>query len=353
MPRRSTRTASPGDDRGLHGASHLPRVSIDHYNLVVRDPDGDGFLGDRASRAAFGDLLDGARRRHRTARDPFGKTPAAELGKKAIDRVLLGGDPDAAHLVHLTVEEYARQLAYVMQVFLAQPQWRGVERILLGGGFPDHETGALAIRRATRLLDLAGAGVKLHTLDRDADEAGLLGWATLLPPALHRHGAFLAVDIGGTNLRCGIVEHRLDKADDGSKARVVESLKWRHADDDPGRGDAVARLAAMLNGLAAQARTLDIDLAPFVGVACPGRIERDGAIVQGAQNLPGDWERPFHLPEALAPKLDPVGGSVPRTVLHNDAVVQGLSEQRRMRKARRWAVLTIGTGLGNASYTNH
>ena len=37
--------------------------------------------------------------------------------------------------------------------------------------------------------------------------------------------------------------------------------------------------------------------------------------------------------------------------MHNDAVVQGLSELRHMRKANRWAVLTIGTGLGNATYT--
>ena len=41
-----------------------------------------------------------------------------------------------------------------------------------------------------------------------------------------------------------------------------------------------------------------------------------------------------------------------RVLLHNDAVVQGLGERRRMRKFERWGVLTIGTGLGNACYTN-
>ena len=39
-------------------------------------------------------------------------------------------------------------------------------------------------------------------------------------------------------------------------------------------------------------------------------------------------------------------------LLHDDAVVQGLSERPRMRNAKRWGVLTIGTGLGNASYSN-
>jgi predicted NBD/HSP70 family sugar kinase len=39
-------------------------------------------------------------------------------------------------------------------------------------------------------------------------------------------------------------------------------------------------------------------------------------------------------------------------VLHNDAVVQGLSEASFQRDVARWAVLTIGTGLGNARFTN-
>jgi hypothetical protein len=39
-------------------------------------------------------------------------------------------------------------------------------------------------------------------------------------------------------------------------------------------------------------------------------------------------------------------------VIHNDAVVQGLSELPRMQDYERWGVLTIGTGLGNARFTN-
>lgn len=351
MPRRPHGNAR-GDERGRHGAARLPQLDIDHYNLLVRDPEGDGFLGDRASQSAFRELLDTARRHHRTGTDPFGKTPSADLDKKAIDLALVGGDADAAHLVHLVVEEYARRLVHVLQVFLALPEWRGVERVLLGGGFPDHATGGLAIRRTLRLLAIARVEVKLEQLRHHSDEAGLLGWVPLLPRAARDSDAFLAVDVGGTNLRCGIVEHRLHKDADGGKARVTERLKWRHADDAPDREEAVTRLAGMLNGLAALARTLGLRLAPFIGVSCPGRIEPDGGISQGAQNLPGDWERPFHLPDALRDRLDPIAGEPPQVVLHNDAVVQGLSERQRMRKARRWAVLTIGTGLGNASFTN-
>ena len=38
--------------------------------------------------------------------------------------------------------------------------------------------------------------------------------------------------------------------------------------------------------------------------------------------------------------------------MHNDGVVQGLSEVPFMQDVERWGVLTIGTGLGNARFTN-
>jgi hypothetical protein len=40
-------------------------------------------------------------------------------------------------------------------------------------------------------------------------------------------------------------------------------------------------------------------------------------------------------------------------LIHNDAVVQGLSEVPFMQHAKHWGILTIGTGLGNARFTNH
>lgn len=345
-------TNSRSTSRRLHGIERLPGLSIDSYNLVLRDPRQGGFLGDRASQTAFRELLQLARREHRTGKDPFGRTPSEAVSKKDIDLVLVGGDADASHLVHMAVEEYAQRLVEVVQRFRESAEWEGVKRIVLGGGLPESHAGQLAIRRAARMLKTQRAGVDLFVLRHDADEGGLLGWVQLLPAAYRRHDAFLAVDVGGTNLRCGIVEPRLRDATDGSKARVVESLQWRHAEDDPDRAEAVRRLAGMLNGLAALARTMGLRLAPFVGIACPGRIERDGSIAQGAQNLPGDWQAPFNLPRELKRRLDRIGGRAAVVAMHNDAVVQGLSERPRMRNAQRWGVLTIGTGLGNASFTN-
>jgi len=345
-PARRTKTGGP------HGVSRLPGLTIDSYNLAIPDPDGKGFLGDRASQTAFRQVLDTVRRMHATGKDPFGRARSQALSKKDIDLVLLGGDADASHLTHLAVEEYARRLVHVVQCFRQQPSWEGVKRIVIGGGMPESRFGQLAIRRAQRMLRTARSGVSLCVLSHDPDEGGLLGWTQLLPARFRRFGAFLAVDVGGTNIRCGIVEPRASMSADGAKARVIESMQWRHADEDPERGEAIARLAAMLNGLSAFSRTLGLKLAPFIGIACPGQIEPDGRIPQGAQNLPGDWEAPFHLPAELRRRLDRIGGRAPIIAMHNDAVVQGLSERPRMRSAQRWGVLTIGTGLGNASFTN-
>jgi predicted NBD/HSP70 family sugar kinase len=92
----------------------------------------------------------------------------------------------------------------------------------------------------------------------------------------------------------------------------------------------------------------DFRLAPFVGIACPGVIRQDGSIERGGQNLPGDWDSPdFNLVRRIEGAID--GACV---LMHNDAVVQGLSELPFMRDVNTWGAVTIGTGLGNALYRN-
>jgi hexokinase len=57
------------------------------------------------------------------------------------------------------------------------------------------------------------------------------------------------VDIGGTNIRAGIIELNLKKAKDLAAARVRAFDLWRHADDQPSRDKAIAKLAEMLREL--------------------------------------------------------------------------------------------------------
>ncbi|HEX4893025.1 MAG TPA: ROK family protein, partial [Hyphomicrobiaceae bacterium] len=58
------------------------------------------------------------------------------------------------------------------------------------------------------------------------------------------------------------------------------------------------------------------------------------------------------LPSAIQEIVPSIADHETLVVLHNDAVVQGLSQLPWMQEHQRWAVLTIGTGLGNARYTN-
>ena len=73
----------------------------------------------------------------------------------------------------------------------------------------------------------------------------------------------------------------------------------------------------------------------------------------GGQNLPGNWEgEDFNLAAEMARRLPRLEGHEPVVIMHNDAVIQGLSEVPNMKDVQHWGVLTIGTGLGNARYTN-
>ena len=55
---------------------------------------------------------------------------------------------------------------------------------------------------------------------------------------------------------------------------------------------------------------------------------------------------------ALHDMIPTIGEHETSIVLHNDAVVQGLSEIPFMQDVAHWGILTIGTGLGNARFTN-
>ena len=79
------------------------------------------------------------------------------------------------------------------------------------------------------------------------------------------------------------------------------------------------------------------------------RSHQRGWIDRGAQNLPGNWQsRQFNLASATRVQIPRIGDHETMVVMHNDAVVQGLSELPYLDEIKRWGVLTVGTGLGNA-----
>src|SRR5215831_1525094 len=272
-----------------HGASRLPSVEVDGYNIELKDEE--RFLGDRASKGAFCDILEKWRKPLRkSGEDPFGKEPTENISKKVLDAVLVGDDTEASAVVHSAIEDFAQELAHVTRRFLRSKAWERTERIVMGGGFRNSRLGELAIARTEIILRAEDFKIEMLPICFHPDNAGLIGALHLAPSWIFEsHDSILAVDIGGTNIRCGVVETNWKKAKDLSKAAVWKSELWRHADDEPTREGAVKRLVKMLKALIADAEQNGLKLAPFIGVACPGVINEDGSIEKGAQNLPGNW----------------------------------------------------------------
>ena len=338
---------------GRHGALRLPSVEIDDFNSEFKD--GDGFIGDRASKGAFQKILDRWRKPlQKHGEDPIGDKSTEDISKSTLDDLLIGDDAEAAALIMSAIEEFSQELAYVTGRFLKGKAWKGTEAIVVGGGFRKSRIGELSIARAEIILRDNKHDVNLIPIRYHPDEAGLIGCLHIAPSWIFEgYDSILAVDIGGTNIRCGVVETRWKKARDLSKAKVWTSELWRHADDEPTREGAVKKLAGMLKKLIKDAESEGFRLAPFIGISCPGVIEADGAIAKGAQNLPGNWESSkFNLPKSLTEAIPQIGGHDTAVLMHNDGVVQGLSEVPFMQDVKRWGVLTIGTGLGNARFTN-
>jgi hypothetical protein len=82
----------------------------------------------------------------------------------------------------------------------------------------------------------------------------------------------------------------LDELADIAKAKVWKFELWRYCDEKLTRDAAVEGIVRMLKRLISRAKRANLKLAPFIGIGCPGKIEADGSIETGGQNLPGNWE---------------------------------------------------------------
>ena len=116
------------------------------------------------------------------------------------------GTPEEAAVVHGRVEAFAQEFAGVIRRFLKLESWADTERIVVGGGFSGGRVGELAIGRTGVILHTEGVGIELKPIRHHPDEAGLLGGAQLAPSWIFEgHDSILAMDIGGTNARVGLV----------------------------------------------------------------------------------------------------------------------------------------------------
>lgn len=337
---------------GGHGAGQLTSVMVDTYNADMRDKD--GFIGDRASRRAFHAIVEDWRKRLRDAGgDPIGKE-GEDISPKELDKLLTSGDLEAGGLLASAVEDFAQEFVGVIRRFLRLKYWQDTQRIVIGGGFRAGRIGELAIGRAAVILKAEERNIELVPIRNDPDEAGLIGCIHLAPSWIFGgHDCILAIDIGGSTIRVGVVGINAKKDPTLTKSKVLMSVLWAHSKEEPTREDAVKKIVSMLNAMIKRAEKEGHKLAPFVGIGCPGLIRGDGSIEKGGQNLPGNWEhKKFNLPNLLREAIPAINGHEIAVLMHNDAVVQGLSEAPFMQDIKRWGVMTIGTGLGNAHFTN-
>jgi hypothetical protein len=117
-----------------HGATRLPSVIAESYNVEVKDED--GFVGDRANKGAFRDLL--AKWRGVMSKggdDPFGDQDTHAIAKKHLEELLVEGDPEAAGVVQSAIEEFAQELAAVIRRFVKLKAWRDTERLWSAAAF--------------------------------------------------------------------------------------------------------------------------------------------------------------------------------------------------------------------------
>ena len=77
-------------------------------------------------------------------------------------------------------------------------------------------------------------------------------WVLHLAPTwmIQAFDAVPAVDIGGTNIRAGVVQLNLKKSNTLAKAKVWKYSLWRHGDEENvKREQAIVQLGWMLKGL--------------------------------------------------------------------------------------------------------
>ncbi len=345
--------AVPSGGMFMHGAAGLPHTVVVSYNVDVRERG--EVLNHRLRRAAFFEALDHVRSvgDAALAADPFGASVSAEIAQEEFDRILMSRGKRANVLLSAAIDLFAADIAKIASRFVKTRKWSGVERLVIGGGFREGRLAERCIRRARKILKEKKLTIDVRPIRHHPHDAGLIGAAHLVPAwVLRGHTSMLAVDIGGTNLRVGVLKLNLGRAPDLSECRVWQSDIWRHAEDAPKRTETVDGLLHTLEHFVRRARDSRIALAPLIGIGCPGVINPDGSILRGAMNLPGgNWESErFNLPEAVKQGIGRIGGHEVVAVMHNDAVLQGLSQRPWMNDVKRWGVLTIGTGLGNASF---
>lgn len=149
---------------------------------------------------------------------------------------------------------------------------------------------------------------------------------------------WLGVDLGGTNLRCGVVR--------GLEVRRESRQRLDLARELPGLPPAAARRRVLVALEAALGEVLRSEpKVRGIGIGVPGYVDGASGRLLAAPNLPGISNLDLAAPLARALGL-PV-------VVENDALCAAWGEYRRLaRPPAHFAFLGLGTGIGGGLIVN-
>lgn len=137
----------------------------------------------------------------------------------------------------------------------------------------------------------------------------------------------IAVDLGGTNVRCSVID---------ASGRMLFDSSQSSAGNE-GVDAVIGRIARMID---AAAEDQDLSKSIAVGVAAPGPLDTERGVVRYAPNLPGWDEVP------LRDRLEELTGR--KVAVGNDANSQALGEYYfgAAKDVENLVYVALGTGLG-------
>lgn len=150
-----------------------------------------------------------------------------------------------------------------------------------------------------------------------------------LPLADAKFPLFVGIDLGGTNIKLGLV-------DDCGRTIEYHSVP---TNVEQGPDQAVERISSGVTHLLEEARVTKSDVVR-IGLATPGPMDLDAGLLLTPGNLPGWWD--FPIRERVAAKC----GLPVRFANDANAAAYGEYWQGAAADTHSMALLTLGTGIG-------
>lgn len=140
---------------------------------------------------------------------------------------------------------------------------------------------------------------------------------------------YLGIDLGGTNVAAGIVDKNHQLLKKTSRKTQVPCSETEMCD----------QLAASVTETL-DAAGLKIDDIPYVGIGCPGTVNRESGVIEFANNL---YFNNFPLQSMLEKKIGK------KVIVENDANAAAYGEYKdgALKGAKIAVAITLGTGVGS------